>query len=231
MKTSSPLLVALLLLGFSAFAQIKPKQEDWFAYDLTYDYWLDAPDGVEQSWRSNGHSFSFTDEVLFGEGSHFSFAYGLGFTSNNFYNNVSLQTDANTGEEYFLPLSTDSINSNKLTVQYIHVPIELRFRSSPSEKGNFFRFYVGGKVGVRVNSYSKLKTDQIDLQYNNLGALNRFFYGVYTRVGYSYVSLYAYYGLSNLFEEAYTNNGVSYNQLSGAVDAIRPLSVGISLSL
>ncbi|MGB0175777.1 MAG: outer membrane beta-barrel protein [Owenweeksia sp.] len=219
-----------LLLSTAAFGQIKPKQDDWVAYDLTYDYLLEAPGPLEQGWRSNGHSLSFMDDVQFGEGSHFSFAYGLGFTSNNFYNNLSVRTNAADGLEYYSFLDTDTIKSNKLTAQYIHVPIELRFRSGPNE--NFFRFYVGAKAGVRVNSYSKLITDNFNRQFNNLGSLNRFMYGAYVRTGYSFINVYAYYALSELFTETVYPEGV--NPALVQVEDFTPgtpVSVGISITL
>ncbi|HAD97163.1 MAG TPA: hypothetical protein DCG19_07130 [Cryomorphaceae bacterium] len=222
-----------LIFSANLFSQIKPKHEDWFAYDLTYDYLLESPPGLEQSWRSNGHSLSFMDDVQFGEESHFSFAYGIGFTSNNFYNNLSLRTNAADGREFYSFLDTDTINSNKLTVQYIHIPIELRFRSGLSQKGNFFRFYVGAKVGVRVNSYSKLITDNFNRQFNNLGNLNRFMYGAYVRTGYSFINVYAYYGLSELFSEQTYPEGVN-PALYDSFDTFSPgtpLSVGISITL
>ncbi|MEQ9262939.1 MAG: porin family protein [Owenweeksia sp.] len=221
-----------LLISVSAFGQIKPKQDDWVAYDLTHDFLLDAPQGLEQSWRSNGHSLSFTDDVQFSEGSNFSFAYGIGFTSNNYYNNLSIETDPGNGLEFISFLDTDTVNSNKLTVQYIHIPIELRFRSNPNQKGNFFRFYVGAKVGVRINSYSKLITDQFNRQFNDLGSLNRFMYGAYTRIGYSFINIYAYYSLSDLFSDQLYPVGVNPAlAFTEKFSPGTPISVGISLTL
>lgn len=218
------LFALLLFLSISALSQIKPKKEDWFAYDLTHNLLLNIPEGFEQSGWSHGHSLSFTDEVIFGT-SNLGFAYGVGFTSLNFYSNVGIETDKATGEEVFNYIKPDSTDVNKFTVQYIHIPVELRFRSNPNAKGDFFRLYIGGKIGVRINSYSRIKSGNYNVQYNDLGSLNRFSYGVYSRIGYSFFSLYAYYGLSNVFEG--NTAPASLVSLDGAL----PLCVGISLSL
>lgn len=223
----------LFLLGmvsFSVYSQIKPKDQDWFFYDITYDYLLNAPANIEQSWRSNGHSFTFTDDVRFGEGSNFGFAYGLGFTSHNYYNNLNFGTFAGNGEEYYTLVDLDTVTSNKLTVQYIHIPLELRFRSDPNGNGRFFRWYLGAKVGVRVNSYSKLITDEVNRQYNDLGALNRFTYGVYTRIGYSFISFYAHYALSSIIEEQNIPNK-NFPTFTQDLTPLQALNVGISFSL
>src|SRR5690606_19445494 len=97
----------------------------------------------------------------------------------------------------------------------------------------FFRFYLGTHWGVRINSYSRYKTKRINIQYNKLDNLNLFTGGVYTRIGFGYFSLYAYYGFIPLFEEGQImKEGVAGPAVYEAeMKKVRPFSVGISLSL
>ncbi len=219
-------LLALLLITANSSAQIKPKSQDWLAYDLSYGILINGSAGLEQAGVSNSHALTFTfDKPL---SKRFSIAYGVGFHSDNFYSNLQALTNPATGDEDFQLFNYDTISSNKLTAQYFHIPFEVRFRGKPSDKGRFARVYLGARAGVRVNSYSNYVTNKIDVSYNNIGALNRFDYGVYTRIGYHYFSLYAYYGLSPLFDNGTVNDnaGNTYN-----LDQIRTLKIGISFSL
>lgn len=212
----------LLIVSLSAFGQIKPKGQDWFFYDLTHDMLLNAPEGVESDLRSNGHSLSLMYDYAFGN-SNFGIGIGLGFTSNNHYTNL-LASVSDTGTGVFQVDTASNFKSNKLTTQFIEIPFELRFRGKLNDKGNFFRLYVGAKVGIRVNAYSKFKNDDVNVRYYHFEELNRFRYGVYARIGFSYFSVYGYYGLSDIFESGNTTDGQ-------AISPIRPLSVGLSISL
>lgn len=219
------LLALLIVFTTITSAQIKPKSQDFFAYDFSYNILTNGPSGFEQAGFSNGHSFTFTfDKPL---SKRISIAYGVGFHSDNYYSNLQIITNPASGAEEFT-LDSNTASSNEFSAQYIHVPLELRFRGKLNDKGRFFRFYVGARAGVRINSYSNYVTNKIDVSYNNLGTLNRFDYGVYTRIGYHYFSLFAYYGLSPIFDSGAVldNTGANYN-----VDQMRTLNVGLSFSL
>lgn len=225
------LFFSTMLIAISSSAQIKPKSKDWFAYDLTHDQLTNGPQSLTQRLAGNGHSFSFTGEL--GMGKHFSVASGLGFHSNNYYNNLRISTNQANGAEVFTTMDYDTITRNKLTAQYFHIPVELRFRGTPNAKGRYFRFYVGGRVGVRVLSYSNYVTDKVNVSFNNLGSMERFDYGVYTRIGYHYFSLFAYYGLSPLFESGsqVVENLGTPNARVYELDQVGTLSIGLSFSL
>lgn len=216
-------LLAVLIIGWTALsAQIKPKQEDWFSYSYTYDYLLDAPEGVDQNFIPNGHNISVNKDIVFGN-SNFGMAYGLQYSHNSYYSNLGIRTKLSNGREEFRLLDNDTIELNKLEIQHLGANLELRFRTKPNSSGKFFRAYVGGNLGVRVFSRARLSTKRVIVQYNNLGALNRLKYGAYARIGYGIMSVYGYYGLSEMFNEGTLSDGT-------AVTPIKPLSVGISLS-
>lgn len=212
-----------LMVSFKTNAQYIPKEEDWFFYDLSYNMLLNVPQGYENVWRSNGHNISIMDDMIFGT-SNFSFAYGLTYSSQNYHSNLNVSADSITGAAHFRYLNPDkAYKTNKFTLQYFEIPLELRYRSKPNNKGKFFRFYIGGRLGIRFNGYSKYKDDDYNVRYYNMDEFNRWRAGVYTRIGYNYFSLYAYYGLTPIF----TKGDINGETLTNAV----PLSLGISLSL
>lgn len=226
MKKYTALLILVITTHLVvAQKQYIPNEDDWFFYDLSYASYLNAPPGVEMEGFPNGHSFSLFREKLFGA-SKLSFAYGLGFTSDNFRSNLGIAVDPASGDAQFSVIP-DSVgyDANKLTIQYFEIPLELRFRGKPNDKGNFFRWYVGGRVGVRFNAYSKFKDEQINLRYYHPDELSRFKAGVYTRIGFSNFSLYGYYGLTDLFDYSFdpATNGLDLN-------GMKQLNVGASFS-
>lgn len=221
---SKSILTALFsMLFLAAQAQIKPKQEDWFFYDYTYDFMTNAPAGVNQEFIPNGHTISLLKERVFGNGK-FAIAGGIDYSSQAYYSNLYVSTDLSDGKEVFQILNTDSIERNRLYTEFFDAIFELRYRTLPNNKGKFFRWYLGVKGGVRVNSISRLRTDNAIVSFENLGMLNRYRFGTYTRIGYSWFNLYAYYGLSEIFTD-----GALINANNAEVTGITPLSVGISI--
>lgn len=221
MKLSFSLVLSLVF--FSSFAQIKPKTEDWFFYDYTYDFFSNAPDGIAQEFVPNGHTISFLKEKSYGKGK-FAIALGLDYSSQVYYSNLHVSTNLVDGEEIFQVLNTDSIERNRLSMEFIDALFELRYRTMANEKGKFFRWYLGVKGGIRVESISRLRTQNAIVSYENLGFLNRYRYGAYTRIGYGWFNLYAYYGLSEIFTD-----GALINGNNADVTGITPISVGISV--
>ncbi len=224
-----PLLLTLgIATSTTILAQIDTDNKDWFTYDLTSDILIETPAGYETDWRSNGHHFSFMFEKMWSKG-RIGISGGLGFSSNNFYNNLRITTQENTGDQqYALLTDTASYRYNKVTSQYIDIPIEIRYRTTPNTKGRFFRLYAGVRVGVRVHSYSQYVTEEVDIRYGNLDDLNRFRYGLYARIGYSFISLYGYYGLTGLFQNGeFTLPDGSTAELKRAI----PVSFGISFTI
>ncbi len=221
-------LIAILLMGITsatlAQRQYIPKEQDWFFYDLTYLKYQNAPEDVNMKGWPNGHSLSFMRDQLFGS-SNFSLGYGLAYTSNNYQSNLRIEIDEATGHSRFTAID-ESIDyeENKLTIQYFEIPVELRFRSRPNEEGNFFRWYVGARGGIRFNAYHKLENDNITRRHYHPDELNRWRAGVYTRIGYGLVSLYGYYGLLDIFDYDHDDavNGLDVN-------GINSLAVGLSL--
>lgn len=231
MKQFSLLLLSLFLsIGFSAEAQLKPKFKDWFFYDISHVQYLNAPGGLEQNWFSNGHSFSLMAESSLS--AYFSIGYGLGYRSENFYNNLRIQTQEITGEEIYTVIPDSSFSSNRQNFGCLFIPVEIRFRANENSKGQFFRCYLGVNFGLRLSDYAEFETEVLKQRYYALEDLARFRADGYLRIGFDNLSLFASYGFTELFTKGQALSSQAGSQLKQSdLNPIRPLALGISISL
>jgi hypothetical protein len=231
MKQLSTVLLSIgLLVGSSAEAQLRPKFKDWFFYDVSHVQFLNAPSGLAQNWFSNSHSFSLMAESSLGD--NFSIGYGLGYRSENYYNNLRIQTQQITGEEIYTLLPDSSFSSNRQNFNYLFIPVEFRFRAKENSKGQFFRLYLGANLGLRLASYAEFETEVLKQRYYGLEDLARFRADGYVRIGFDNLNLFVSYGFTELFSKGQA----FYSQPSGQTEQsdlnpIRPLAIGVSISL
>ena len=149
---------------------------------------------------------------------------GIGYSHSKYFNNGYItQIDTATGADYSTFQTISSVKSdssykrNSYTTNYFDIPVEIRFRSTPNEKGHSWKASIGFKVGFRLNSYTTTKTDKgrySDFIQPNLTSTR---YGITARFGYGRVGLVGYYGLTRLFE---ANKG----------HEIIPYSIGFTIS-
>lgn len=117
------------------------------------------------------------------------------------------------------------VRKSKIATTYLDIPIELRWRSLKYDSKRSVKVAVGGKIGILLDSSTKVKYDGIDekktvKRKENFG-LNNFRYGAYAKVGYGNFYLFYYHSLSTLF------NGADG---PGATEAY-PIMFGVSLSV
>lgn len=213
--------------GIQALAQVKPDSEDFFFYDAAHVTYLNAPAGMAQEWFSNSHTFSFMTEWTLSK--NFALGAGVAYSSQNFHNNMRIQSVQTTGEEVYEIIAQSEYENIEQTLRYIYLPLEIRLRGNPNENDNFFRLYLGLRTGVKVGSYAEYETDVVREKYYGLEDVARFRADGYVRVGFGYLSLFAAYGLTDLYE-----NGVVIDFSSTTpqteLSTLRPLSVGLSVS-
>lgn len=222
--------IIVLLLAFSsiqATAQIKPDSEDFFFYDGAHVTYLNAPAGMTQEWFSNSHTFSVLTEWTLSK--NFALGAGLAYSSQNFHNNMRIQSVQASGEEVYELIEQSDYENIEQTLRYVYVPLEIRLRGNPNENDKFFRFYLGLRTGLKVGSYAEYETDVLREKYYGLEDVARFRADSYVRIGYGYLSLFAAYGLTDLYEDG-TVIDLTSSTPSTNLTALRPLSVGLSVS-
>ncbi len=188
---------------FIEFKKSINKSSDRLVVELSYDMLLNLPDSIKTKGFSRGANVYFTYDVVLGH-SRFSIAPGIGVGNNNYFmkyhiSSDSLGTHFNSFEEGI------KVKKSKIALSYIDIPVELRYRSPLNKKGTSWKLAAGFKVGYMVQNKWKYKGDDFGngekFKKYNIEHLNKFRYGVMLRGGYGIWNLFAYYSLSEVFND------------------------------
>lgn len=215
-------ITALLLIPVLSFAQeTKSKRQDQFVLDLNYDTFLNKPSDVKFKWYGHGVNIQFFYDKPLLKSNQLSLAIGAGFSTQNYYTNAQVRQDPSRTEDYSAWTKVpDSISykRNKISSNWIEIPLEFRYRSKEDSKGYSWKFALGGKVGYLIDTHDKIRHSNGDkyktyIFPNN----NEWRYGVLTRIGYGKINLTAFYSLSPWFKEG---KGREMNQLSIGISVV-----------
>ena len=206
---------------FIEFKKNINKSKDRLVIDLSYDMLLNLPDSIKTSGFSRGFNAYFTYDIVLGK-SKFSVAPGIGIGNNNYFMNYSLSSDS-LGT-YFNKISDDiDVKKTKIALSYIDIPLELRYRSTKKKKGSSWKLAAGIKAGMMIQNKWKYKGEdlsnngsEVKFKSYDIENINKFRYGVMMRGGYGMWNVFAYYSLSDVFND----KGPS----------MTPLSFGISIN-
>lgn len=199
----------LIFMGLGAYAQ--PASESTLkkisvGYDLYTSIYLDMPTGIDTRIINQGANvFLMYNHITSDNG--FSFAGGVGLTSENLYLKDAFVPNVKADSISFVntPLGVN-VTRSKLNVTYIDLPLEVRYVTDKK-----MRFTLGMKFGFLIDSKTMYKGDGIDaegiktgfgthVKYKTVNQLESVRYGVQARVGWKWVHLYGYYSLNRLFK-------------------------------
>ncbi len=203
----------LFLFPILVFSQETPNfseidslyREDQFYVNITYNALNNKPKDVFQNSFSTGINIGFLRDFPINKKRTFAIAPGLGFSYNNYKENLLIDNQ-NGNINYNTIGSGVAYDKNKLSLYFIDVPIEFRWRNSTFESHKFWRIYSGFKFSYLFLSQSTYEDPKQSLTLNNNPDLNKLHYGVYLTVGNNSVNIYGYYGLNNFFKEGILNN-------------------------
>ncbi len=92
-----------------------------------------------------------------------------------------------------------------MVMNYIDIPLELRFSTRPDDPARSFKVGIGGRVGYLINAHTKIRyredgeikklKDQQDFN------LNRFRYSAFLKVYIGNFSFFTYYNLNTMFQD------------------------------
>jgi hypothetical protein len=175
-----------------------------FGFELNSDIWLNTPDLLELKNINRGVNFSLLYHHRFGQ-SGFGMSSGLVLaTQNMFTKNAVLTTNAEGISEFSYILDTITHQKYKLNLNWVELPLEFSYKTK-----SHLTFALGAKAGYLISDKIKYKgndftgdaTSEIKMKvFNNDNVLN-YRLGAYALVGYKWINLTAYYGLTNLFED------------------------------
>ncbi len=201
------LIIIFLLLATSLHAQINDPfkttkyLEDQLYIGLSYITILNSPEGVSQNGFSNGLALGFIKDLPLNEKGNLAVGIGLGYGRNTYFQNIKIsKPDLVT---VFEILEDGEFKNNKFSSHNIEFPIEFRWRTSTLEKYKFWRIYTGAKISYSFYNNAKLKQDTNTLKISGISEIRNLQYGLTMAVGYGTWNFNFYYGLSDLFSDAY----------------------------
>ncbi|MBK5208243.1 MAG: PorT family protein [Flavobacteriaceae bacterium] len=172
--------------------------EDQLYLSLTYSILNNKPAAISQNGFSGGYSIGFIKDIPLNERRNVGLGIGAGYAYKVYVQNLKISRDNQTT---IFDLAED-YKTNRLGINAIEMPIELRWRTSTPQKYSFWRVYGGVKFSYLVASKTKFEDADVLRTTRNIPELNRIQYGVILAVGYSTWNIYCYYGLSPLFKNA-----------------------------
>lgn len=117
-----------------------------------------------------------------------------------------------------------STKKSMMMMNYLDIPVELRFSTRPDDPARSFKIGIGGRVGYLINAQTKIRYSENGeikkLKNEQDFNLSRLRYSAFLKVYIGNFSLFSYYNFNPLFEE---------NRGPGRTDA-SSYTVGISLS-
>jgi len=153
--------------------------------------------GPDTKWYNNALSIGVMYDKPLGKGP-ISIAGGLGLSVYNYHSNlrvadgrlvgnaIPLIESDSTWHGYHPLLKESDFMKNKMTWTYLDIPLELRFRTKPNNKNNYFKFNFGLKLGLLLQSHSKLVTEDFTEKYINFNHLIK--YDISPSIGIGYGS-------------------------------------------
>lgn len=211
------ILIIALFNAIFGFSQEKPLataidslyREDQFYATISYNNLQKFPPRLNQNKLSSGVTVGFLRDMPVNKNRTYAIAIGAGYSFNQYnYNLYTYNSDENTRN--YEVLSDDIYyDKNRLTLHFIEIPLELRWRTSTFESHKFWRIYTGVKVGYLFSSKYQFINDVQNTVIKNNPDLNKLAYGCYISAGWNTWNVYAYYGLNPIFKNATINGETS----------------------
>jgi len=201
---------------------------DHFFIQLGYLSWTGKPDSIKTKGLPRTLDIYVMLNFPFKTNPHWSVALGPGIASDNMYfDKMTVGIADPTSSVRFNDVSdTSHFKRYKLSVNFLEVPVELRYRFNPNDDRKSVKLALGAKVGTLLNVHTKGKTLQNSagqtLNDYTLKESSKVFFSkqrlsVMGRVGIGSYSLFASYSVTPVFKE-------------GLGPDVRPLTIGLTLS-
>lgn len=193
-------------------------REDQFYAGLNYNSIVKKPEGVSQEKISFGFSAGFVRDMPINKKRTFAFAPGIGFSFNNYLQNMAITGTSQNPVYEVIPSSSD-YDRNRFEQLRVEVPIEFRWRDSTPQEYQFFRIYGGFKMSYLLYDKSVYEDGNVKTVIKNNKDFEEFLYGVYLSVGYSAFNLQLQYNLNSFFK--------SSAQIDSVPVTMNALSIGV----
>jgi hypothetical protein len=232
----------------------RPDIPGTFALELGVNRMTERPNQVKYGlWGSRTLNLYYQYDMRIGK-SKFTFHPGIGFSMERFKFqsfqqyfpndtikkvNPTLMFD-NSGNTIFVDAAhyiydKDTLNQisyaqsyttkkTMLAMNYIDIPVELRFNLNPEDPARSFKVAIGGRVGYLLGAHTKIRYRENHelkkLKNNQDFNLSPFRYSVYMKIYFGNFSIFSYYNLNPLWK---ANKGPNQTQA-------QTYTIGISLA-
>lgn len=216
MKKSIIILFCALFYSFSAICQdyenseediTKQKKNDAIVINLLNNQWTNVEKPMKTMPVSLGLEI-YTFKTLLKDNRTFNISLGLGLSSHNVHNNA-LPYDSLGGTYFRLIPSGFEYTKNKLTVNYLDVPLEINIVTKSDKRNRNLRMAFGGKAGIMLNNYIKYVGEDFrnnsnkEVKFKEYRIENIMLYriGAYIRISYARFGFIANYIITPIFEK------------------------------
>lgn len=213
MKSSKYLLFTLFTIALSAatLAQTAPtstpslkkvgSMQDNLILSIGLTNWVTTPASMEVNiFQSREFSAMVMGERMIPSGK-FGLGLGFGFSSQNVHSDAMLNTTIDGSKSYFSKIDDNAdYDINKVSLNFIDAQLELRLHTAPNQKEKRFKFNVGIKGGILVQSHEKFKNDEGTYKKSGISNLNKYQYGAVARLGYGNWAVGGSYSLVEIFK-------------------------------
>lgn len=176
-------------------------REDQFYFGLTYNLLQSRTEGVSQNAFSAGINMGFLRDIPLNKRRNIALAIGAGYSFSNYRTNLFI---AHSDKDIVYQIAED-FDKSKLSLHYIELPIEFRWRTSTPKNTQFWRIYTGFKVSYMTFNRSKITGNFPSETVRNNPDFQKFLYSIYLSIGHGTLNFYASYTLNPLFDNAYIN--------------------------
>ena len=187
--------------------------------DVFTDIWFNAPDNVDIRAIHPSANTYLTYNFNVGESKKLTFGIGMGIGNHNMYSNDGVIENVKGDTIQYIPVDADlSMKRSKLSVTYLEIPMELRFKSNSG-----FKVSLGFKLGYLIDSKEKYVGNTVAngplqvIKRKKISQLNTFSYSPTLRVGYKSFNLFFSYALGTIFR---VDHGPQ----------LHPMSLGITMT-
>jgi hypothetical protein len=197
----------------------KKPHQDMLLVDFNWDRLVGLDSPVKQKWYGRGIAVSLMYDYPLNRTGKVSLAFGGGFTSHNYYTNALVGKIDSLNVGAFEIQNSNVKDKGKISLNYLDVPLEIRFRSDEDDREHRWKLAAGARIGYLINAHEKtIDGNGFKTKLYHYPHVSLFRYGPTVRFGYGAVMVTGFYSLSTFFQ-----TGKGFQQPNA-------LSIGLTIS-
>lgn len=176
-------------------------KEDHFYAGITYNLLANKLPGVSQDGFSLGFNLGYIKDMPINKARNKAFGIGFGYATNSYNQNILIKQSPNGKFEYSILEDRNTYTKNKFSTHLVEIPLEYRWRTSTPSEYEFWRIYVGFKLGYVITHATKYEGSLGVIKSSNNPDFNNFQYGLTMNFGYNTWNIHINYGLNPIFSK------------------------------